>query len=239
MKRKIIAGILILSMVVGVMGCKSSKDNTTKTPAVATGAAQSNDNKDQNAQSTSTDTPQDNNDENKAKKLTSPEVIKKFEELRPKVTEFFKEKLEKPNAGKGDQFKVYEESNDLKIKDFKGVTFVKYDDAVNTEGHYSYGACSISPKEVKVDSTDAQNIVVDLWLKINEDKIEKEGFKIQGTLFEEFIKLVSTETVDIAGLEKEVSAHVTEQGGVTKHYGNTEINFKILDGQLICTITIE
>ncbi|GKX67425.1 hypothetical protein [Inconstantimicrobium mannanitabidum] len=239
MKRKIIAGILILSMVAGVMGCKSSKDNTTKTPAVATGAAQSNDNKDQNAQSTSTDTNQDNNDENKAKKLTSPEIIKKFEELRPKVTAFLKEKLEKPNVGKGDEFKVYEKSNDVKIKDFSGVSYVEYNDHVKDKGHYSYGAYSISAKEKDVESTEAANIVTDLWLVIDEDKIEKEGFKIQGTLFEEFIKLVSTDTVDIAGLEKEVSAHVTEDGGVTKQYGNTEINFRIMDSEMMCTITIE
>ncbi|MDY5911622.1 MAG: hypothetical protein SPJ62_06360 [Inconstantimicrobium porci] len=246
MKRKFITIALLCTMSITLLGCNNdkkdstvnNKDNQTQQSNESNKKNNISENNDDFGKSENTGTPidasQSENTSEKVTPMTSEQMVEKYNEIYPKMYTFFKEKLEKPYINRGDEYAIKLKKDEIKVSGYKGISGLSYGPDQNNDKEFVDADFNLA-----VDPDNRQKIVSlggNLNQRYNLDELIKNGYKLQGTLFEEFINTLSTEKVDIAELEKEASKEPLQ--GVTKRYGNTVISVNPNAGDLRVTIMI-
>ena len=71
------------------------------------------------------------------------------------------------------------------------------------------------------------------------EEFDKNGLKIEGTLFEDYMHLFVTEKIGFKSLEEEVKKNFKTTNTVTRTYGNTKFIFSKSSVCLVCTVSIK
>lgn len=247
MKKKFIVTLLLCTLSLSLLNCNNENKNTTNKKQQSKQEQQNkNSNEDENNinekdededdQINSTNEPTKNNTDT-AQPLSSEKLVEKYEELRPKVTNLLKDKLETPNADKGEAYKVYEKSVKHDLAGYKGVESLSYDDGDNTLKHFTnatYGLCF--DKETNKKATE---ITGHLMQVLTLDEIAQNGVKLQGTMFEEFMNLFTNEKIDFKSIQDEIKSNVKSTVEIKKKYGNTTFTFSRSGASLVCNVSIK
>ena len=246
MKKKLITMILLCTMSLSMLSCNDDKQKQASNDNNKPSQSTSNDNKndkqgsdDATVNRTNTELPKDkenkeDNNEQAPKEMTSEEIVAKFNEIYPKIYTFFKEKLEKPNINRGDDFKVRIDKKDLDIKGYKGIVALGYHP--DKTKHDEINSADFALGDVPTDPKKVITVGGSMFQEYSTDEIEKNGIKIKGTLFEEFINIISPQKVDIEELEKEATKNY--KTGYSKRYGNTVIGITASYGDVRVSVMI-
>lgn len=242
MRKKLITAILICTMGLSMFGCNnksSSNKSSNNSQKAAEEEAKANvDLPDADKTNEDNDINNTDNVSPEYGKMTSEEIVSRYEQLRPKVTELFKEKLEKPNEGKGDQYKVYEYKEEHNIKDYKGVERIEYEDGEAKQlEHFTYAIFSLMFDD---SGNKGQAVYARLMETYTIDKIKEKGTKIKGTMFQELIDLVSPDKdkINYDELDEKVAKGILEKNVIDFYYGHTKLTFQC-NGVLTLTIVVK
>lgn len=246
MKKKLITLILLCTMSITLLGCNNdkkdstvnNKDNQTQQSNESNKKNNISENNDDFGKSENTGTPidasQSENTSEKVTPMTSEQMVAKYNELYPKMHEFFYEKLEKLYPNRGDAYKVQISKDDIQVKGYNGISALMFTPNQNKDHEYVDSGFTIG-----VDPNDNKKIISiggSLSRHYPLEDIKKDGYKLKGTLFEEFINDLSTEKVDIDELEKE--ANKNPINGITKRYGNSVISVNPNIGDIRVSVMI-
>ena len=166
--------------------------------------------------------------------MTNEEKVAKFNELYPKAYDFFKEKLEKPYINRGNEYKVKIEKKNIDIKGYKGISGITF--FPNQQNDNEFDNASFTLGDNPNNSKEIVCFGGYLNRRCSLDEIKKNGYKLKGTLFEEFINMPSTEKVDIDELEKEATKNWLK--GYSKRYGHTVVGVQPNAGDIRVTVMI-
>lgn len=245
MKKKLITIILLCTISLSMLGCNDDKQKQASNDNNKPSQSTSNDNKndkqggdDATVNKTYTELPKENEKEDNSqtapKEMTAEEKVAKFNELYPKMETFFKEKLEKPYISRGDEYKVKTIKGNIDVKGFKGICGLDFTPNQRNDKEFDNAAFTIAadpdnPKKI-------YSVGGSLSQFYKAEEVKKHGYKLKGTLFEEFINLLATDKIDIEKLEKEASKDWMNGGSIRN--GHTDVSVSINAGDVRVAVMI-
>lgn len=243
--KKLTTIILLCTISLSMLSCNDNKQKQASNDNNKPSQSTSNDNKndkqgsdDETVNRTYTELPKENEKEDNSqtapKEMTDEEKVAKFNELYPKMETFFKEKLEKPYISRGDDYKIQIDKKDLDVKGYKGIFGMRY--VPNQQNDKEFNNAWFTLANLPNANRKVESVGGSISQSRKLEDIKKEGYKLKGTLFEEYINLVATEKVDIEQLEKKASEDVIH--GASMRYGHTVVGVNYNSGDVRVSVMI-
>lgn len=256
MQKKFITTILLCTMSLSMLGCNNDKqkqtsnDNSKKIEQNSDAINSDNNDKkgkdDATVNRTYTELPKNTEDKSekndaekaaKLKKYTNEEMVAMFNERYPKMYNLFKEKLEKPYISRGENYKIREKKLQANLKGYKGIVSLDWGDCQYNYNEYNLASYSLGVDENKPDTVFCFG--GSMYQKRSEEDVVKNGFKIKGTPFEDYIKIMCGENFDVDEFEKEANKHAATNKGYAKYYGRTEVSIACNLGDVRLVVSID
>lgn len=175
--------------------------------------------------------------EKDSKPMTSSQMVDEYNNKYSKVRDFIKDNLEKQKTTVGKPGKVDEINfSDPTVKGNKKPNSLYYQNIMPVD-NYNCSYC-LEAKGLYGKDQDAEEIKSSLEMMIDKSKFDPKKFKVSGTLFEKYLRLVSTEKIDLKELDEKISQMFGKDSAIEGRYGNTKVSIVLNDDKVSCEVEI-